>query len=67
MFNVGADLVIGDGPMMAHVSVIGKYKYWDRFRHFEHLSLNVVVSPTAKSMPTYTDSLGDKINLSSHL
>jgi len=48
---VGADLVITDGPMMAHVSVIGKYQYRYRFRDLQQLSLHVVICPVVTSKP----------------
>jgi len=49
LFNVCSDLVIGDGPMMSHVSVISKYKYWYRFGNFRQFSFHVVIRPVAKN------------------
>ena len=49
MLDVGADLVVTDRPMMAHVSVIGKHKDRDVFGNLQQLSLHIIVRPVTKS------------------
>jgi len=45
VLDVCADLVIGDGPVVTHVTVIRQHKYRDVFRDLSQLPLHVVVGP----------------------
>jgi len=49
MLDVGADLVVCDGPMMAHVSMIGQYEDRDVFRNLRQLTLHIVKRPVVTS------------------
>lgn len=48
MFDVCADLVIGDSPMVSHIAVVRKHEHRDVVGNFRQLSLHIVVRPGSK-------------------
>ena len=51
MFDVCADLVIGDSPMVSHIAVVRKHEHRDVVGNFRQLSLHIVVRPGSKKNP----------------